>query len=76
MALVDEPNRAELAAIARKALWLSAWTIHNANHLRDKAGGVKVGGHQASGASMVTLMAVLVPPSPAAISSSTTARVA
>ncbi|MGY6536978.1 MAG: transketolase [Pararhodobacter sp.] len=59
MAQEEEPDRAELAAIARKALWLSAWTIHNANHLRAKGGGVKVGGHQASCASMVTLMAVL-----------------
>ena len=49
----------ELTAIVRKALWLSAWTIHNANHLRDKADGMKVGGHQASCASMVTLMTVL-----------------
>jgi pyruvate dehydrogenase E1 component len=52
-------STAELALLARKALWLSAWTIHNANHLRDKPDGLKVGGHQASCASMVTLMAVL-----------------
>jgi pyruvate dehydrogenase E1 component len=49
----------ELTAIVRKALWLSAWTIHNANHLRDKADGTKVGGHQAPCASMDTLMTVL-----------------
>jgi len=53
------PDREALRAIERKALWLSAWTIHNANHLRPKSDGVKVGGHQASCASMVTLMAVL-----------------
>lgn len=52
-------KRADLAEIAQKALWLSAWTIHNANHLRDKVDGLKVGGHQASCASIVTLMAVL-----------------
>jgi pyruvate dehydrogenase E1 component len=39
--------------------WLSAWTIHNANHLRPSADGLKVGGHQASCASMTTLMACL-----------------
>ena len=33
--------------------------IHNANHLREKADGMKVGGHQASCASMVTLMTAL-----------------
>jgi pyruvate dehydrogenase E1 component len=49
----------ELELIERKLLWLSAWTIHNANHLRPKADGLKVGGHQASCASMVTLMTAL-----------------
>jgi pyruvate dehydrogenase E1 component len=39
--------------------WLSAWTIHNANHLRDSADGLKVGGHQASCASMTSIMAAL-----------------
>ena len=33
--------------------------IHNANHLRPKSDGLKVGGHQASCASMVTLMTAL-----------------
>ncbi len=47
-----------LAAFERKVLWLSTWTIHNANHLRPK-GEVKVGGHQASSASLVTLMTAL-----------------
>ena len=49
----------ELDLLERKLLWLSAWTIHNANHLRPKADGLKVGGHQASCASMVTLMTAL-----------------
>ncbi|MBY8821991.1 transketolase [Sphingomonas colocasiae] len=39
--------------------WLSAWTIHNANHLRDSRDGLKVGGHQASCASMSTIMSTL-----------------
>ncbi len=39
--------------------WLSAWTIHNANHLRENRDGLKVGGHQASCASMTTIMAAL-----------------
>jgi pyruvate dehydrogenase E1 component len=39
--------------------WLSAWIIHNANHLRESEDGLKVGGHQASCASMSTIMAAL-----------------
>ena len=39
--------------------WLSSWMVHNANHLRDSRDGLKVGGHQASCASMSTIMAVL-----------------
>jgi pyruvate dehydrogenase E1 component len=39
--------------------WLSAWTIHHANHIRDSADGLKVGGHQASCASMTAIMAAL-----------------
>ena len=48
-----------LNALEQKALWLSAWTIHNANHLRESRDGLKVGGHQASCASLVTLMTAL-----------------
>ena len=55
-----DPARLEmLRALARKVLWLSSWTIHNANHLRTKRDGLKVGGHQASSASLVTLMTAL-----------------
>ena len=39
--------------------WLSSWTIHNANHLRASRDGLKVGGHQASCASITTIMATL-----------------
>ena len=39
--------------------WLSSWTVHNANHLRPKRDGLKVGGHQASCASMTAIMAAL-----------------
>ncbi len=48
-----------LAALERKVLWLSAWMIHNANHLRPSADGLKVGGHQASSASIATIMTAL-----------------
>jgi pyruvate dehydrogenase E1 component len=53
-------NRLELlSALARKVLWLSSWTIHHANHVRPNADGLKVGGHQASSASLVTIMSAL-----------------
>ena len=48
-----------LAALERKVLWLASWTIHNANHLRDNTDGLKVGGHQASSASLATIMTAL-----------------
>src|SRR6476660_8944507 len=48
-----------LTALERKVLWLSTWMIHNANHLRPKRDGLKVGGHQASSASVATLMTAL-----------------
>ena len=48
-----------LNELERKALWLAAWTIHHANHLRESADGMKVGGHQASSASLVTIMTAL-----------------
>jgi pyruvate dehydrogenase E1 component len=54
------PDTTCLDALHRRLLWLSAWTIHNANHLRPKAeGDVKVGGHQASSASMAAIMTAL-----------------
>src|SRR5580658_1330454 len=48
-----------LSALERKILWLSTWMIHNANHLRPNRDGLKVGGHQASSASVATLITAL-----------------
>ena len=48
-----------LKIIEKKVLWLSCWMIHNANHLRDNEDGLKVGGHQASSASIVSIMTAL-----------------
>ncbi len=48
-----------LAALERKVLWLASWMIHNANHLRENDDGLKVGGHQASSASLSTIMTAL-----------------
>ncbi len=48
-----------LSAIERKVRWLSAWMIHNANHVRPNRDGLKVGGHQASCTSISTIMTAL-----------------
>jgi pyruvate dehydrogenase E1 component len=48
-----------LSELERKVLWLAIWTIHNANHLRDNGDGLKVGGHQASSASLNTILTAL-----------------
>ena len=51
---------AALRQIERRLLWLSCWMIHHANHVRPgRDGAVKVGGHQASCASMVSIMTAL-----------------
>ncbi len=58
--LLREPARLDmLHAIERRLLWLSAWMIHHANNIRENRDGVKVGGHQASCASCLTLMTAL-----------------
>lgn len=48
-----------LEQLNTRLLWLSSWMIHNANHLRPKRDGLKVGGHQASCASMTAIMSAL-----------------
>jgi pyruvate dehydrogenase E1 component len=53
------PDTAAPKLLDERLRWLSAWTIHHANHLRDSADGLKVGGHQASCASMTAIMAAL-----------------
>jgi pyruvate dehydrogenase E1 component len=52
-------NLETLRELEKKILWLASWTIHNANHLRDHSDGLKVGGHQASSASLATIMTAL-----------------
>ena len=55
----DPVDLAILAELERKVLWLATWTIHHANHLRESDDGLKVGGHQASSASLATIMTAL-----------------
>ena len=60
MTTIAPVNRLRLLReLERKVLWLSAWTVHHANHLRPNRDGLKVGGHQASCASLATVMTAL-----------------
>lgn len=54
-----EATLAMLRELERKVLWLSTYMIHHANHEVDRGDGLKVGGHQASSASLATLMTAL-----------------
>src|SRR5690348_9095715 len=57
---MSQPDHLQvLSALERKLLWLASWTIHHANHLRENTDGLKVGGHQASSASLATIMSAL-----------------
>ncbi len=56
---MSTPNAAELDlldSIQRRVLWLATWMVHHANFERENPDGTKVGGHQASSASVVTLL--------------------
>ena len=65
MADLDAPVRptaeqvALLETIDARLRWLASWTIHHANNIRPNRDGLKVGGHQASCASISTIMTVL-----------------
>src|SRR6201986_688437 len=48
-----------LQAIEDRLLWLSTAIVDQANRVRPNPSGLKVGGHQASSASMVTIMTAL-----------------
>jgi len=48
-----------LQIVERRLMWLSHWMVHHANHIRAKVDGIKVGGHQASSASMVSILTAL-----------------
>ncbi|WP_426267816.1 transketolase [Sphingomonas sp. LHG3443-2] len=50
---------AALRTLEERLRFLAANIIHHANHVRESADGLKVGGHQASSASMAAIMAAL-----------------
>jgi pyruvate dehydrogenase E1 component len=62
--IVREPDElarslTTLESIQRRVLWLAMSIIQHANAVRSTPSGVKVGGHQASSASMVSIMSAL-----------------
>jgi pyruvate dehydrogenase E1 component len=56
---ISPSELAVLRELERKVLWLASFTIHHANHGRESADGLKVGGHQASSASLASIMTAL-----------------
>src|SRR5919202_1920491 len=62
MAVAPAQPQLDLAVLDRvqqRVLWLATAIVHHANRVRPNTSGVKVGGHQASSASMVSLMTAL-----------------
>jgi pyruvate dehydrogenase E1 component len=57
--LQEDTALATLRAVESRVLWLATSIIHHANNVRRTPSGVKVGGHQASSASMVSIMTAL-----------------
>lgn len=55
----QQSTLAVLEEIEKRVLWLSTAMVHHANRLRPNTTGMKVGGHQASSASLVTIMTAL-----------------
>src|SRR5262249_36994807 len=53
------PDLDVLESIQQRVLWLATRMIHEANHVRPSADGTKVGGHQASSASVVSILTAL-----------------
>lgn len=56
---LDAERLATLDEVQRRVLWLATLIVHHANHVRPNPDGTKVGGHQASSASMVTILTAL-----------------
>src|SRR5690349_9812247 len=60
MSIAVEPETdAALRAVEERVLWLATAIVDHANRVRPNPDGLKVGGHQASSASMVTIMTAL-----------------
>ncbi len=51
---------AVLSSVQDRVLWLAAQMVHHANNVRKNPDGIKVGGHQASSASVVSILTSLM----------------
>src|SRR6201990_934757 len=58
-AIGDRVSLETLHAVEDRVLWVATSIVHHANKVRQTPSGVKVGGHQASSASMVSIMTAL-----------------
>lgn len=58
-ARISPEQLAVLDSIQKRILWLSTLIIHHANHVRPNTDDTKVGGHQASSASVVSILTAL-----------------
>jgi pyruvate dehydrogenase E1 component len=56
---IDPAELEALKAIERRMLWLSTQMIHHANNVRPNPEKTKVGGHQASSASVISILTAL-----------------
>ncbi len=56
---VPADELAVLESIQRRVLWLTTNMIHHANHVRPNLDGSKIGGHQASSASVISILTAL-----------------
>jgi pyruvate dehydrogenase E1 component len=59
MTLDAQPDLAILDRVQQRVLWLATRMVHEANHIRPNPDSTKVGGHQASSASVVSIMTAL-----------------
>lgn len=57
--MIDDERIRLLEQAQQRVLWLATNIVEHANHVRPNVDGLKVGGHQASCASMVTMMTAL-----------------
>lgn len=57
--MIEQQTLDTLHEIQQRVLWLATNMIHHANHVRPNPDKSKIGGHQASSASMVTIMTAL-----------------
>jgi pyruvate dehydrogenase E1 component len=57
--MIDPAELRILESIQKKVLWLGTYMVHHANAIRPNPDGTKVGGHQASSSSLVSILTAL-----------------